>query len=124
MLQPQRGIPEPTPSLKCRFCASVNACFQCKPSDLAFGTIRTMGENMRCWLRDRRIKSFFDGVACESLREGAQSMMQLSGLGKLRPNILFLGFKRNWADKGPEGMDDLNEYFGVIQYVLISSLTA
>lgn len=80
---------------------------------MAFAHIRTMGERMRVWLRDRRVKSFFDGVANESFRDGVQAMVQLAGLGKLRPNILFLGFKRNWAE--PEQLAELNEYFGIIQ---------
>lgn len=43
---------------------------------------------------------------------------QLAGLGKLRPNILIVGFKGNWYMRGRIGLDEINDYFGVIQYVV------
>lgn len=38
--------------------------------------------------------------------------MQLSGIGKMKPNLLLMGFKRDWSDC-PE--DNLEEYFDTIQ---------
>jgi hypothetical protein len=85
------------------------------PSDKVYVMIRQLNETIRDWLKKRRIKAFFDCTANTSIRNGAQSMIQMAGLGKLRPNILFLGFKQNWAEKGLEGLNDTNEYFGIIQ---------
>uniref|UniRef100_A0A914RGY6 SLC12A transporter C-terminal domain-containing protein n=1 Tax=Parascaris equorum TaxID=6256 RepID=A0A914RGY6_PAREQ len=42
---------------------------------------------------------------------------QVSGLGKLRPNILIVGFKANWHSQGVDALNEINDYFGVIQCV-------
>ena len=74
-------------------------------------------------------------------RCGAQALLQAAGLGKLRPNILVIGFKQNWSSlldglrkcdesrarlelNGVEekeettiaqaALADLNDYFGII----------
>jgi len=41
--------------------------------------------------------------------------MQTVGLGKLKPNIVMLGYKSNWFKCSSQ---DLNMYFNVLQYVL------
>jgi len=41
--------------------------------------------------------------------------MQTVGLGKLKPNIIMLGYKSNWLKCSSH---DLNMYFNVLQYVL------
>ena len=48
------------------------------------------------WINKRRIKSFFTEINSASLRAGAISLMQATGIGKLRPNTLAMGFKSNW----------------------------
>ena len=48
------------------------------------------------WINKRRIKSFFTEINSTSLRAGAISLMQATGIGKLRPNTLAMGFKSNW----------------------------
>ena len=47
-----------------------------------------------------------------SLREGVQSMMHLAGLGKMRPNTVVMGFKKNWTDQ--KNIHDVKDYLGVI----------
>lgn len=46
--------------------------------------------------------------------EGATALMQLSGLGKMKPNLALMGYKRDWAVAED---DELEAYFGVIQSV-------
>uniref|UniRef100_A0A914VZI6 Solute carrier family 12 member 2 n=1 Tax=Plectus sambesii TaxID=2011161 RepID=A0A914VZI6_9BILA len=72
-------------------------------------------ERINEWLRKRRVKAFYVSTVNSSLRSGVHTLMQAVGLGKLRPNIILLGFKTNWAAKGRDGLDEVNEYFGVIQ---------
>ncbi|KAM4808019.1 solute carrier family 12 member 3-like [Rhinophrynus dorsalis] len=63
------------------------------------------------WLNTRKVKSFYS-VICESnLRAGAKNLMQVSGLGRLKPNTLVLGYKNNWRK---EPGQNLEEYVGII----------
>ncbi|VDN42409.1 unnamed protein product [Gongylonema pulchrum] len=88
-----------------------------EPCDRVFALLRKLDLQMNDWLKKRHIKSFYVSVANPSLRHGAQTLLQVAGLGKLKPNILIIGFKRNWAARGSDGLDEINDYFGVIQYV-------
>ena len=54
---------------------------------------------------------FFPTVA-PCLRAGVQSIMHLAGLGKMRPNTVVMGFKRNWTDQ--KNIHDVHDYLGVI----------
>uniref|UniRef100_A0A915CRU4 Uncharacterized protein n=1 Tax=Ditylenchus dipsaci TaxID=166011 RepID=A0A915CRU4_9BILA len=115
------------------------------PSDSVFGMIRRLNEQLRNWLKKRHIKSFFACVANPNRRLGAQSLLQASGLGKLRPNILVIGFKQNWAkpianllvdqednnsytvvdqssDVFTNALADINNYFGIIQDAFDSNM--
>ncbi|XP_069631754.1 solute carrier family 12 member 2-like isoform X2 [Haliaeetus albicilla] len=48
------------------------------------------------WLIKNKMKAFYAPVHAEDLRDGGQYLMQAAGLGRMRPNTLVLGFKRNW----------------------------
>nr|XP_014349758.1 PREDICTED: solute carrier family 12 member 3 [Latimeria chalumnae] len=63
------------------------------------------------WLNKRKIKAFYTGVAAEKLRSGIQILMQATGLGRMKPNVLVMGYKRNWQTDYPWNMDS---YVGII----------
>ncbi|CAG0889507.1 unnamed protein product [Darwinula stevensoni] len=63
------------------------------------------------WLQRHGIKSFYDIAVSDRFDWGAKSLLQLSGLGKLRPNIILLGFKADWRSCNPS---DMLQYFNVI----------
>ncbi|MGH0124566.1 UNVERIFIED_CONTAM: hypothetical protein FKN15_021303 [Acipenser sinensis] len=63
------------------------------------------------WLNKRKICSFYTSLSGDNLRDGAKNLMQATGLGKLKPNTLFMGFKGNWQEDLPRNMDD---YIGTI----------
>ncbi|CAG5929456.1 unnamed protein product [Menidia menidia] len=58
------------------------------------------------WMNKRKVRSFYTPFASDSLRAGAQHLLQASGLGKLKPNTLVLGFKANWRESAPESIED------------------
>jgi hypothetical protein len=35
-------------------------------------------------------------------------------LGQFKPNVLFMGFKQNWDENGIRGIDEIDEYIGLI----------
>uniref|UniRef100_A0A6I8PFR2 Solute carrier family 12 member 3 n=1 Tax=Ornithorhynchus anatinus TaxID=9258 RepID=A0A6I8PFR2_ORNAN len=61
------------------------------------------------WLNSRKIRSFYTVISAPTLRAGAQSLMQVSGLGRLKPNVLVLGYKHDWQEE-PSGA--VEEYVG------------
>lgn len=64
------------------------------------------------WLQRHRIKSFYHVVEELSLQEGASAMMQTSGVGKLAPNVVLMGYKTHWSTCNYR---ELQEYFNVLQ---------
>lgn len=67
------------------------------------------------WLRSHKIKAFYTHVDEVSFEEGAKALLQASGVGKLRPNILLMGYKGDWRDCERE---DLAMYFEVMHKAL------
>ncbi|NWH56375.1 S12A3 protein, partial [Geococcyx californianus] len=63
------------------------------------------------WLMKRKIKAFYTDVVAEDLRTGVQMLIQAAGLGKMKPNILVLGYKRNWRTASPQSLED---YVGIL----------
>ncbi|XP_017321155.1 solute carrier family 12 member 1 [Ictalurus punctatus] len=68
-------------------------------------------EPNQLWLNQQKRKAFYAAVASDSFRDGAKSLLQASGLGRLRPNTLMLGFKRDWKTANTE---DVQAYVGVL----------
>ncbi|XP_035849540.1 solute carrier family 12 member 3-like [Sander lucioperca] len=58
------------------------------------------------WMNKRKVRSFYSPFTADSLRVGARHLLQASGLGKLKPNTLVLGFKSNWRASSPESIED------------------
>ncbi|KAK4816342.1 hypothetical protein QYF61_015656 [Mycteria americana] len=50
------------------------------------------------WLIKNKMKAFYAPVHAEDLRDGGQYLMQAAGLGRMRPNTLVVGFKKNWRE--------------------------
>ncbi|XP_067091647.1 solute carrier family 12 member 3 [Osmerus mordax] len=63
------------------------------------------------WLNQRKIKSFYRGVVASNLRSGVQMVLQGAGLGRIKPNVLLMGFKRDWRKDTPGAMDN---YIGIL----------
>ncbi|NXR06255.1 S12A3 protein, partial [Semnornis frantzii] len=72
---------------------------------------RLMADGHTKWLTKRKIKAFYTDVVAEDLRSGVQMLLQAAGLGKMRPNILVLGYKRNWRTVAPQSLED---YVGIL----------
>ncbi|CAG0902473.1 unnamed protein product [Darwinula stevensoni] len=53
------------------------------------------------WLERHHIKGFYDVVESDRFDVGARAFFQLSGLGKLHPNMVLLGYKANWDEGDP-----------------------
>ncbi|CAK6436611.1 unnamed protein product [Pipistrellus nathusii] len=73
--------------------------------------LRAIANGHTKWLNKRRIKAFYSDVIAEDLRSGVQVLMQAVGLGRMKPNILVVGFKTNWQSAHPAAVDD---YIGIL----------
>ncbi|XP_015676880.1 solute carrier family 12 member 2 [Protobothrops mucrosquamatus] len=63
------------------------------------------------WLIKNKMKAFYAPVHAEDLRDGAQYLMQAAGLGRMRPNILVAGFKKDWQSAD---MNDVDIYINLL----------
>ncbi|XP_064356568.1 solute carrier family 12 member 2 isoform X1 [Dromaius novaehollandiae] len=62
------------------------------------------------WLIKNKMKAFYAPVHAEDLRDGGQYLMQAAGLGRMRPNTLVVGFKKNWRQAD---MRDVETYINL-----------
>ncbi|XP_005240430.3 solute carrier family 12 member 2 [Falco peregrinus] len=62
------------------------------------------------WLIKNKMKAFYAPVHAEDLRDGGQYLMQAAGLGRMKPNTLVLGFKKNWRQSD---MRDVETYINL-----------
>nr|XP_005899980.1 PREDICTED: solute carrier family 12 member 3 [Bos mutus] len=73
--------------------------------------LRLIANGHTKWLNKRKIKAFYSDVLAEDLRSGVQVLMQAAGLGRMKPNILVIGFKKNWQSAHPATVED---YIGIL----------
>uniref|UniRef100_A0A914X9Q7 Solute carrier family 12 member 2 n=1 Tax=Plectus sambesii TaxID=2011161 RepID=A0A914X9Q7_9BILA len=84
-------------------------------SDRVFFCLSKLEKLFTKWLENRKVKAFYNPIANATLSSGTDILLQMSGLGKLKPNVLLMGFKGNWNANKLEGLDDINEYFKAIR---------
>lgn len=62
------------------------------------------------WLSEQGIKAFCTSIASPTLDAGALSIMSVCGLGRLSPNMIMLGFKKNWT----ENEEETEQYVNIV----------
>ncbi|CDW54508.1 solute carrier family 12 [Trichuris trichiura] len=80
------------------------------PSDLC-GGMASWTNRIHGWLHRRKVKAFYAPVVVENYFSGIEMLLQLSGFGKLTPNIAFMGYKSDWRTCAVE---DLKNYMNTI----------
>ncbi|NXF31452.1 S12A1 protein, partial [Nyctibius bracteatus] len=65
----------------------------------------------QAWLTKNKRKAFYAAVAADSFRDGVKSLLQASGLGRMKPNTLVIGFKKDWRNATAMQVEN---YVGVI----------
>jgi len=64
--------------------------------DLDWKKMAGIKETSETWLRSNRVKAFLAVTRADRFSEGARVAVELSGLGKLSPNMMLIGFKGDW----------------------------
>lgn len=68
----------------------------------------------REWFKKHKIKGFYTVVDGENFEIGARALIQAVGVGKLKPNIVLMGYKSDWQTCSK---DELQSYFETIHKV-------
>jgi solute carrier family 12 sodium/potassium/chloride transporter 2 len=63
-------------------------------------------------LHANKIKAFYTLVDGINFETAARALLQATGIGKMKPNVLMMGYKSNWKNCSPE---ELADYFTVLQ---------
>ncbi|XP_028130937.1 bumetanide-sensitive sodium-(potassium)-chloride cotransporter isoform X2 [Diabrotica virgifera virgifera] len=63
------------------------------------------------YLRNRKIKAFYTIIDNMSFEIGSKALLQTTGIGKLSPNVLMMGYKNDWQICNKE---ELLAYFNVL----------
>ncbi|CAF4749353.1 unnamed protein product [Rotaria sp. Silwood1] len=71
-------------------------------------------DNGELWLKKRNSKAFYQPVVAPTVRQGTMALLQCVGVGKMRPNVVFLGFKNDWLTKPQVTVD----YFNILHDAL------
>ncbi|XP_027881942.1 solute carrier family 12 member 3 [Xiphophorus couchianus] len=76
---------------------SMMMCGNVVTADSSPSTLEKASSNSHIsWLNQRKIKSFYRGVVASDLRCGVNMLLQGAGLGRIKPNVLLMGFKKDW----------------------------
>ena len=68
------------------------------------------------YLRFTNIKGFCSVADNSNLHTGVAAMLGLSGVGKVKPNILMMGYKNDWLTSNEKSLD---EYVLTIKYIKV-----
>lgn len=64
------------------------------------------------YLQNRNIKAFFALKEDDSFSKGAKGLMEITGVGQLKPNLVLMGWKSDWKTAS---LADLDDYVEAIQ---------
>ncbi|XP_022058883.2 solute carrier family 12 member 1 isoform X2 [Acanthochromis polyacanthus] len=97
------------------FTKTYGLCLTCEvfvgPRSEALQDLNAGMERNQMYLRKAKRKAFYAAVACDNFRDGTDSLLQASGLGRMKPNTLMIGFKTNWKTAGTEAVQS---YVGIL----------
>lgn len=86
-------------------------CIHIVKDTMDWKSIETVQANGVHWLRANHIKAFYKVSRHSDFYTGARTSLEMSGLGKLKPNMMMVGFKEDWRQTPGEAKD----YFKVLQ---------
>ncbi|XP_075998050.1 solute carrier family 12 member 3 [Genypterus blacodes] len=93
-----------TKGLSLMMCGNV---LTAEPTPSAVETVS--GNSHANWLNKRKVKSFYRGVMAADLQSGVNVLLQGAGLGRIKPNVLLMGFKTDWCSDTPQAAHDYIE---------------
>jgi solute carrier family 12 sodium/potassium/chloride transporter 2 len=71
-------------------------------------------DSLSGWMKHHKVRGFFVYAEADSMATGTKRLLQLSGIGKMRPNVLMMGFKNDWRETSER---DMLDYFDTLRFV-------
>uniref|UniRef100_A0A0K0DW58 Solute carrier family 12 member 9 n=1 Tax=Strongyloides stercoralis TaxID=6248 RepID=A0A0K0DW58_STRER len=90
-------------------------------NERTYSIMKMLETKMNNFLHNNRIKAFYMPLLNIKLRNGVQNFFQISGLGKLKPNVLILGFKSNWKLVDVKNIEEINDYVGMLRDAFLNN---
>jgi len=72
--------------------------------------IDSLKNNVQLWLKDHKVGGFYSVVQHHDFETGTKALMSIAGVGKMSPNMVMLGFKKDWRTD----MDGLEKYMNTL----------
>ncbi|CAH0718095.1 unnamed protein product, partial [Brenthis ino] len=94
---------------------SLMLCGHIMTSQVNHRTREALTNRANHWFMKRKIKAFYTLIDDVTFKDGASALIQASGVGKLKPNILMMGFKEDWQTCS---RSELAEYVDVMHKAL------
>ncbi|GAB0099647.1 bumetanide-sensitive sodium-(potassium)-chloride cotransporter [Sergentomyia squamirostris] len=70
-----------------------------------------MQQKTKEWFDDHKMKAFYAHVDDDDFESGCKALMQACGIGKLKPNVVMMGYKNDWKTVDNNA---LKQYFNVV----------
>ncbi|KAK3097932.1 hypothetical protein FSP39_014651 [Pinctada imbricata] len=67
---------------------------------------KKLTDDVYIWMKQRKVKAFYNVTTAPNFRLGAQAIMQNVGVGKMKPNILVMGFMCQWNTSDADVVED------------------
>ncbi|CAD6185791.1 unnamed protein product [Caenorhabditis auriculariae] len=83
------------------------------PGTRSYLLTQKLEKQMSEWFIRREIAAFGATICSPGQADGVATLLQTVGLGRIRPNVLMLGFKRNW-ETGLDKLAQNNEYYSML----------
>ncbi|XP_072258498.1 solute carrier family 12 member 1 isoform X3 [Pyxicephalus adspersus] len=97
------------------FTKNIGLCICCEvltgPRKQAVKEMNSGMIKKQTWLTKGKRKAFYAAVAADTFRDGARTLLQAAGLGRMKPNTLVMGFKKDWRQANAV---DLANYVGLL----------
>ncbi|ERL92941.1 hypothetical protein D910_10246 [Dendroctonus ponderosae] len=90
---------------------SMLVCGHINPVSMSQNQRHVLHYKANSWLKAHKYKTFYQQIDGFSFVEGARALLKVCGIGKLRPNILMVGYKTDWQTCNTE---DLTNYFQIL----------
>uniref|UniRef100_A0A6P7F146 Bumetanide-sensitive sodium-(Potassium)-chloride cotransporter n=1 Tax=Diabrotica virgifera virgifera TaxID=50390 RepID=A0A6P7F146_DIAVI len=90
---------------------SMLVCGHINTSSLPQRVRNVLNYKANSWLRAHKLKAFYMQIDGLSFEDGCRALLKACGIGKLKPNILLLGYKNDWQTCSKE---DRHQYFEIL----------